>query len=243
MSAELTIFARVVRRPEEALDLVQAALLVAESEYPGLDVVHYKERLEAIGAAVAARIPAAAPAVERMAHVVRFLYRELGFRGNQADYYDPRNSFLNEVIERRTGIPITLAIVLVEVLRRAGAEAHGVSFPGHFLVRVEGPRGPLLLDPFDGRLLERADLRSLLHRATGNDGDPPRAMLEPATKAQILVRMLSNLRGIYSGRADPARLRGVLERLQVLAPSEELRRQLDQLGGSRPWPVRDSSPN
>jgi regulator of sirC expression with transglutaminase-like and TPR domain len=236
MSAELTIFARLVRRPDEEIDLVQAALLIAEGDYPGLDLHHYKERLEALGRAASTRFSLSAATEERVRAVTRYLYGELGFRGNQADYYDPRNSFLNEVIERRTGIPITLALVLLEVLRYAGVTAHGVGFPGHFLVRAEAPSGPLFLDPFDGRLLGRDDLRALLSRATGDGSDPSPSLLAPATRTQILVRMLSNLRGIYSGRADPDRLLGVLERLSVLAPSEELRRQLEQLGGSRPWP-------
>ncbi len=167
--------------------------------------------------------------------MVRYVFDTEGFHGNGDDYYDPRNSFLHEVIERRTGIPITLALVLTEVCRRAGVEARGVSFPGHFLVRAETSRGTILVDPFAGSLLSRAELRALYARSTGDERDPPARLLEPATKAQILARILNNLRGIYESRHDDARLRGVLERLQVLAPSDDVRRRLEELGGSTPW--------
>jgi regulator of sirC expression with transglutaminase-like and TPR domain len=115
-------------------------------------------------------------------------------------------------------------------------DAQGVSFPGHFLVRVPIQDGLLLIDPFEGRLLGRDDLRTLNARATGNLRDPDPRLLAPAPKRHILVRMLNNLRSIYSSRSDAERLRTVLERIQVLAPSEELHRQLEQLGGARPWP-------
>ncbi len=230
MEAELLIFARLVARPDAELDLVRAALLVAEPEYPGLDVAHYAERLAALGDQVRHDLRADAAPDEHVRAALELLYRRLGFNGNQDDYYDPRNSYLNEVIDRRTGIPITLAIVLVAVLQRAGVAARGVAFPGHFVVRVDGAREPIFVDPFVGRLLDRAGLRALHARVTGQERDPTREMLEPATKVQILTRMLNNLRGIFSDRGDAARLRGVLARLQVLTPSEDLRRQIDQLG-------------
>jgi len=234
MDAELLIFARVISRPEAELDLVRAALLVAEAEYPGLDVAHYAERLAALGDQARADVRGDAPVEERIRAALELLYGRLGFKGNQEDYYDPRNSFLNEVIDRRTGIPITLAIVLVAVLERAGVTARGVSFPGHFLVRVDGPRGAIFIDPFAGRPIDRNGLRALHARATGHDKDPTREMLEPASKAQILTRLLNNLRTIYSNKSDHARLRGVLARLQLVAPTEAERRaieqQIDQLG-------------
>jgi len=240
-SVDLTLFAHVAARPEAQLDLAQASLLVAESEYRGLDVARYirmlddlarQARLEIARASAVASRPKGPP----VEHLLRFMYEEIGFHGNTADYFDPRNSFLNQVIERKVGIPITLAIVLMEVGRRTGIDVHGVSFPGHFLVRMEGPRGPTFIDPFDGRILGKEDLRALFVRATGEPRDPDSRLLEPASKRQILVRILNNLRGIYSTRGDHDRLRGVLERMDVLAPSEELRGQLLELGGSTPWP-------
>ncbi len=233
----LTLFAHVCGRPEEELDLAEAALLIAEPEYPGLDVAGCIDALDALGRgarAAVARAPAQA-GEEAISPVVRFLYGDAGFHGNDEDYYDPRNSFLNEVIARRTGIPITLAVVLLEVCRRAGVEARGVSFPGHFLVRADSARGAVLVDPFAGRPLTREALRALHGRATGQGGDPPPRLFEPATKKQILARILHNLLRIHEGRGDAARVRDVLERVQVLAPSEALRQRIEELGGTAPW--------
>jgi regulator of sirC expression with transglutaminase-like and TPR domain len=235
---DLALFAHVSTRPEGELDLAQAALLIAEEEYPDIDVACYLERLQTLGDAAAAalaemtpsgheRDPAHGPV--RLERVVRFLFAEQGFSGNRGDYYDPRNSFLNEVLDRRTGIPITLALVLIEVCRRAGVDASGVSFPNHFLVRAPGPLGPLFVDPFEGCVLGAAELRRLYALHTGEERDPDPRLLEPATKCQILVRMLNNLRAIYAAREDLARLRGVLLRLEVLAPSDELRAQIESL--------------
>lgn len=231
-SPSLTLFAHVVARPDAEIDLAEAALLIAEAEYPGLDVARYVGMLDELGRS-AARIvaqPSDRPGVER---VIRFLYDEARFRGNTDDYYDPRNSYLNDVLERRTGIPITLALVITEVCRRAGVEAQGVSFPGHFLVRSPAPNGLYVADPFEGKLMTQADLRALLARATGTPRDPDARMLEPATPRQTLVRMLNNLRGIHSNRNDADKERDVLERLYILSPTDEVKRDLDAAGGER----------
>ena len=134
----------------------------------------------------------------------------------------------------KVGIPITLAVVLLEVLGRAGVEAAGVSFPGHFLVRSPGPMGPLFVDPFDGRILTRDGLRELHGRVAGEPSDPDPRLLEPASKKQVIVRMLHNLRGIFAAGGDRSRLRAVLERLEILTPSEDLRREIVSLGGEAP---------
>jgi regulator of sirC expression with transglutaminase-like and TPR domain len=235
MSARLnlTLFAHLCARPEAEIDLAEAALLIAEAERPGLDVARYVGAIDELGRAARAAVGRAA----------RYVYEEAGFRGNDDDYYDPRNSFLSDVLDRRTGIPITLAVVLTEVCRRAGVDAHGVSFPGHFLVRADLPRGTIVIDPFAGRPLSRDELRALYARATGDEGEPPPRMLEPATKAQILARILHNLRGIYESRKDDARLRGVLERLQVLTPSDDQRARVEALGGGTPWPSSGGAVN
>jgi len=238
---DLTLFAHLCARPEAELDLAEAALLIAAPEYPGLDVARYVARLDELGrgarAAIAAARPVGNATVEeaRLDGAVRFVYEDTGFHGNGDDYYDPRNSFLNDVLDRRTGIPITLALVLTEVCRRAGIEVRGVSFPGHFLVRCDTPRGALLVDPFAGRPLSRDEVRAIYTRVTGEDREPPARVFEPATKVQILVRMLNNLRSIYEQQGDAARLCAVLERIQVLAPEAALRAQIERLGGSAPW--------
>lgn len=246
-SVDLTLFAHVAARPEAQIDLAQAALLIADSEPRGVDVSRSIAALDELGknarreiaraSAVAGHILATPSTKGRpIEHLLRWMYVDVGFHGNTADYFDPNNSFLDQVIERRTGIPITLAVVLMEIGRRVGLDIHGVSFPGHFLVRHEGPEGPMFVDPFDGRVLAQDDLRALFTRATGQASAPDPRMLESASKRQILVRMLNNLRGIYANRGDRDRLRGVLERMEVLAPSEEIRRALEELGGTTPWP-------
>ena len=232
-SPSLTLFAHVAGRSDTELDLAEASLLLAEPEYPGLDVAHYIGLLDELGRAASAMLqkPSDRPSIER---VLRFLYEESRFRGNSDEYYDPRNSFLNEVLDRKTGIPITLAVVILEVCKRAGVEAQGVSFPGHFLVRSPAPNGLFIADPFEGRLLTQADLRALLARTPGGPRDPDARMLEAATTRQILVRMLNNLRGIYSSRSDRVRERDVLERLYILSPGDEtIKRDLDAAGGER----------
>jgi regulator of sirC expression with transglutaminase-like and TPR domain len=219
--AELTLFEHVVKRPESELDLGQAALLIAEAEQPGLDVAHWVSVLDEMGSEVEKRIgePPRSDAENDSAlqTLLGYLYGDLHFRGNVEDYYDPRNSYLNQVLERRLGIPITLAVVLLEVARRAGISVRGVSFPGHFLVRAPSAHGPRFVDPFDGSFLGAAELRALHVRATGQDGDPDPRLLEPTEKQQILVRMLNNLRAIWSQRGDRERLRSIEERIAILS--------------------------
>ncbi|MEO7330862.1 MAG: transglutaminase-like domain-containing protein [Minicystis sp.] len=256
MSAQLslTLFAHVCGRPDDELDLGEAALLLAEIDAPdvdqgvdqGVDLPHARALLDGLGEGARAAIARAEAEAGRTLRVeesiarrvealARFLHDEAGFHGNDEDYYDPKNSFLDEVLARRTGIPISLAVVLIEVGRRAGVTLEGVSFPGHFLVRAVTPAGLLLVDPFSGKILDRGELRAFYARATGDDRDPPARLLEPAGKRLILLRMLANLRGIYSARGGEAHLRAVLERMQVLAPSAELGREIARLGGSTPF--------
>jgi regulator of sirC expression with transglutaminase-like and TPR domain len=245
--ASLRLFAHHAARPEADLDLPRAALLLAEAEYPGLDVAAYLERLDELARLTRARLLGARDARgdreggvdPRVAQLLQFLYGELGFGGDREDYYDPRNSFLNEVLDRRRGIPITLALVMVEIARRAGLTAHGIGFPGHFLVRFDDERrGETFVDPFEGHVLDEEALAQLAARHTGRATLPDARALEPATKANTLIRILNNLRGIYAAREDSARLRGILERLEVLAPSSELRRQIEALGGTHTPPPR-----
>ncbi|HEY4185248.1 MAG TPA: transglutaminase-like domain-containing protein [Polyangia bacterium] len=227
--AEISLFSHLVSRPESDLDLARAALLIAEPEYPGLDVARYVEELDRLGAGAASRIAAASRRAP-LESVVRYLYEEIGFHGNTRDYYDPRNSFLNEVLDRRTGIPISLALVLTETCRRVGIDAHGVSFPGHFLVRIhDGEGNVMFIDPFDGRLLDDQQIAELHERATGDAGPIDPALLEPASKGHVLMRLLNNLRAIYERTGDQDRLVGVLARMQVLSPDEDIRGRIRQL--------------
>ncbi|WP_240807220.1 SirB1 family protein [Polyangium spumosum] len=243
----LTLFAHLVSLPESELDLVQASLVFAESEYPSLDVARYVATLEGLGRAAARRIAQTAPhgtTEERVRVVLEWLYGSQGFRGNAEEYYDPRNSYLNEVLDRKKGIPITLAVVLLDVATRAGIDARGISFPGHFLVgAAERPKqtSRLVIDPFHGRILGASELEALHARATGAGTRIDPRLLEPCSKRQILIRMLSNLHRIHASRNDDERLRNVLEHLVALAPSPELHRELDRLGGSRALLARPSA--
>ena len=147
------------------------------------------------------------------------------------------------MLDRRTGIPITLAIVLLEVGARAGVPLEGVSFPGHFLVRAPGTHGPTFIDPFVGRVLGRADLRELHQRVAGKDEDPDPKHLAPCGKRAILARLLGNLQRVYASRGDDARLRQVLERLALVAPTKETLAELRRLGGDRPLRGGSSAEN
>ena len=185
----------------EPIDLARAALLIARLEYPGLDPAPSLRRLDELGARAADAVAplSKAPMSVRLAAIAEQMYEQDGFDGNRAHYDDFRNSCLNVVLERRTGIPITLALVFIEVARRAGVEAQGVSFPGHFLVRGSDDAGsPLMLDPFDhGRPLSESDLRALLARMVDPDAPFSTELLRPCTPRQMLARMLNNLKRTY----------------------------------------------
>jgi regulator of sirC expression with transglutaminase-like and TPR domain len=234
---ELALFSHMVARSEQDIDLGQAALLIARTEYADLDISRYLAVFDSLGED--AKVELEKRGGDPVDRFIRWMFDDVGFQGNAVDYYDPRNNYLNDVIERRKGIPISLAVVILEVGRRAGIALAGVSFPGHFLLRTPPSSAegrPVVIDPFDGQRLGRGELRALHARAVGEERDPEPALLAPATKRQILVRMLNNLRGIYGTRGDKVRLRGVLERMSVLVRSDELRRQLEQIGGTTPWP-------
>jgi regulator of sirC expression with transglutaminase-like and TPR domain len=210
--------------------LAPAALLIARIEYPRLDVEAYLAKLDAMGElarqAVQRRLERTAD-TSRLAcikAVNEYLFEELHFVGNREKYEDPRNSCLNEVLDRRTGIPITLCVVYMEVARRAGLHIDGVNFPGHFLVRCpevgsRGSRG-LIIDPFHGgALLSEHDCRLLLQRQVGSEVAFSKSLLAPTTRLQILVRMLINLKRIYVHMRSFPQARDVTELLLAMTPS------------------------
>ncbi len=232
--ADLLLFAHLLAKADDKLEVEHLALLLAEPEHPGLDIQGYLKKLNVMGELARIKLkatPARGPApADRMVPILRLLYTELGFRGNVTEFYDPQNSFLNHVIDRRTGNPLSLAVVLLAVCRRAGVEAQGISFPGHFLVRAEKASGEMAtIDPFDGRVLTPSVLHSLYESATGDPGEIDEQFLQPASRRQIVLRMLNNLRAIYELRGDQDRLRFVLERMALLSPSEEVQRRLDSV--------------
>lgn len=222
--ADRVLFAHVVDRPEEEIQLDVAALLLGEWAHPGLDVVHYVGLLdrfaERVEKARDEQEPAPFRGIRALNHV---LFDTLGFRGNEDDYYDPRNSFLNEVMDRRVGIPISLTVIYMEVGRRVGLDVRGLAFPGHFLARYDEGDEALVIDPFHGGIsLDEDDLNERLERMYGDEAELTAELLEPASKKQILRRMLTNLASIYRKRGDGARVLEVLERIAVLEPTDEL---------------------
>ncbi len=200
-------------------DLARAALAIARVEYPSLDNDPYLALLDRMGDAAASRIgtPGSAPFEDTVRALNEYLYDELGFRGNRTRYDDPRNSFLNEVLDRRTGIPISLAVVYLEVAQRAGVKISGVNFPGHFLLRAPDM---LIVDPFHaGALLSETDCRELLRQHVGDAAAFDHTLLQPATRHQIVVRMLVNLKRLYVRMHSFPQARFISDLLLTVDPS------------------------
>jgi regulator of sirC expression with transglutaminase-like and TPR domain len=225
--ASLDDFSALMARPDTDIDLARACLQIAEDAYPGLDVDGYAGEIERFAKRLRARIGINAEPADRVVALNEFLFDDLGFSGNTDNYYDPRNSYLNEVVDRRTGIPITLSVLYMEVGRHIGLAFEGVSFPGHFLVRLRLRGGTLVLDPFTGGTPQsEADLRARLKRVIPREalggmavGDLPLdQFLEPASKRQILARLLRNLKGVYREKDKPERLLAVLNRMIIVSP-------------------------
>jgi len=239
-SGPLERFSKLVSRADGEIDLARACLQVAEDVYPGLDVDGYLGEIERFAKRLSSRLAPDAAIEDRVIALNDFLFGDLGFRGNADNYYDPRNSYLNEVLDRRAGIPLTLSVLYMEFGRRIELPLEGVSFPGHFLVRLPMRGGTLVLDPFAGGVPQSGDelrerLKGVIPHAAGDWKGPARGwkdaargvavaelpleqFLEPASKRQILARLLRNLKGIYREKDSPERLLQVLNRMVIVAP-------------------------
>jgi regulator of sirC expression with transglutaminase-like and TPR domain len=210
-------FALEVLRREEEIDLARAALFAAAEDDAGCDVEASLALLEWMGGEARERIEEAG--VERVAALNRYFFEELGFEGNREDYYDPRNSFLNRVLARRKGIPITLSVAYMEVGRRAGMRVEGVGMPGHFIVRAYGGSdAAVLVDPFHGEVVDEEDCQRRLDEMYGGQVALSDEHLRAVTKREILVRLLTNLKGIYAQAQLYRRALAVVERILVVAP-------------------------
>ncbi len=216
---------------DDAIPLTEAALALAQDVYPALDLGAVQSSMDHLAATLRARIPADASAVQRLRTLNNYFFNELGFGGNRNDYYDPDNSYLNRVIERRRGIPISLAIVFMEIGQQIGLALRGVSFPGHFLVKLKVRAGDIFLDPFSGQSLSREQLEERLEQFFDSRRlDVPADLalipsIQEASPRDILVRMLRNLKGIYHDRKQFERLLAVQERLVVLLPQSASERR------------------
>lgn len=201
LSDPLEPFRELARTPNGRVDLGRAALEVARVEHADLDVDGEVARLEALAARV--RATPARGTQAGLEHLVRFLFEEEGFRGNDKEYYDPRNSCLNDVLDRRLGIPITLSVLTMEVGRRVGVDIDGVGLPGHFIVGARVGARRVFLDPFNGgTVLTPEGAEAVAARAVGRPVKLEEAHWAPCSKHQIVVRMLRNLKGIYAKRED-----------------------------------------
>lgn len=213
----------------EDFDLAEACLLVAQDVYPDLDPARHLARIDQLASTIRSRVAVDAFAKQKVAALNQHLFNELGFSGNSHAYYDPRNSYLNQVLERRIGIPITLSILYMEVGRRLGLRLQGVSFPGHFLVKLRVSGGQLVLDPFCGGAAQsESDLRARLALVLPRrDADtlPLTDFLQAATSRQILARLLRNLKGIYLRSEEAQNTLEVMQRMVMVAPhaAEEVR--------------------
>ena len=206
MTPQAERFMKIVSRPDEEINLAEAALVIASEEYGDLDIAAYLARLDDMAATLKRRFRADISAADTIIALNHFLFTEHGFAGNTTDYYDPRNSFLNEVLDRKCGIPITLAVVYIEIGRRIGLPVQGVSFPAHFLVKCSTHEGTVVLDPYArGVSLSYDEIKERI-KSVNNGVEPPKSvvasMLATASNKDILVRMLRNLKAIFSHHKD-----------------------------------------
>ena len=219
----LEFFASLVA-DDDSFPVLEAAISIAHDDVASLDGQAVLAEIDTLAARLKIRLADDAAPMHRLRLLNRFFFQELGFAGNVNDYYDPRNSYLHAVLQTRRGIPITLALLYMEIAGQIGLTASGVSFPGHFLVKVRMPQGDVVIDPFTGQSMSRDALDALLGPYRGRHGLPGDApvslvvFLQAATPREIVGRMLRNLKEIHRRSDDLAMLHAVLERLVVLLP-------------------------
>jgi regulator of sirC expression with transglutaminase-like and TPR domain len=203
----------------EPVPLARGALLIAKEEYPDLDLDHYLDRFAELAREAEPIVSAGDDTIEKIQLLSHYLFEQKGFEGNRENFGDPRNSFLNEVLDRRLGIPITLSVVYLEVGRRLGLNLYGVSFPTHFLVKAVDERGELIIDPFyGGAILSIDQIKARLAQIYNQPVELHPSLLRSAGSRQILARMLRNLRGIYASASDWPRALAALDRILLLDP-------------------------
>lgn len=216
-------FYQAVHQPE--INLAESALYIAQEEYPALDPDAYLNALDTMAEEVQERLPSERYPLRVVRVINQYLYDDLGFTGNTTDYYDPRNSFFNDVIDRRTGIPITLSLVYLEIAKRVDFPMVGTKMPGHFLIRPNIKETEIYIDPFhQGEILFTQDCQERLAQIYGQAELQP-AFLEPISPQQFLARMLTNLKHIYIQRSEIQKCLAAVERILLIFPeaAEELR--------------------
>ena len=223
LPSPLQYFTTLVQSDEQ-FPLLEAAICLAQDEYPDLDVQQVLGDVDQLQARIKRRLPPDAPALQKLRALNQFFFRDLNFGGNINDYYDPDNSYLNAVLKTRRGIPITLAVLWLELAGGLGLNARGVAFPGHFMVKINLPKGQVVIDPFSGQSLSREELAERLEpfkRRNILDDEfemPIGLYLQSASPRDIIGRMLHNLKEIHKSQEDWQRLIAVEDRLIVLQP-------------------------
>lgn len=213
-------FAALARQPDASINLLEGALLIAAEHYPDLDVDAWLAVIDELGARALARMPEHADWTLQLSILNHLLFREEGFTGSEVDEFDPRDSFLNDVLTRKSGIAISLSLVFMEVGRRAGMDIRGISFPGHFLVKMLVKDGEVVIDPYNGGIPLTLD--QLQGRLNMVFPEPPRPALEEllhaASNKQILARMLRNLKTWHLHQSEWLLALSALERILLLEP-------------------------
>jgi len=212
-------FFQEIQQEDKQIVLERAALYIAWEEYPALEVDAYLNALDTMAEEMEALLPPDRYPLRVLQTINRYLYEDLGFRGNTTEYYDPRNSFLNEVIERRMGIPITLSLVYLAIARRLDFPMEGVGMPGHFLIRPTLPEMEIFVDAFNqGEILFPQDCQAMLSELYAQPVELRPEYLPSVTNRQYLTRMLTNLKAIYINQRDLQRAVGAVERILLLMP-------------------------
>ncbi len=223
MLKSLDYFAALVQQ-DDSIPLFEAALAIAQDADPALDLIEPQAEIDALAARLMRRLPSDASQLQKLRMLNHYFYRELGFGGNVNDYYDPDNSYLHRVIRTRRGIPISLAVVYMELAQQIGLNVRGISFPGHFLMKLSVQTGDIILDPFNGASLSREELEERLapyaEQQVYAADMPLAAHLQPAEPREILARMLRNLKSLFVEYQRWPRLLGVQKRLVILLPDE-----------------------
>jgi regulator of sirC expression with transglutaminase-like and TPR domain len=213
-------FLELAALDEESFPLDRAALALALEDYPDLNLPAYLRRLDSLAASAEVLVGADPKPANIIEGINEVLFVQAGLRGNTEDYFDPRNSFLNEVLDRRLGIPISLSVIYMEVARRIGFPVTGVGFPGHFLVKHSAGNRDIIIDPFDlGRILTLKDCQELLDKVQNTGARMHPSMLQPMDKRSIITRMLYNLKGIYAQKEQYQKGISVIDKILLLNPS------------------------
>ena len=223
MIEALDYFATLVQQ-DESFPLFEAALAIEQDVNPQLDLVESQAEIDILAAKLKRRLPSDASHIQKLRMLNHFFYRELAFGANVNNYYDPDNSYLHRVIVNRRGIPISLAVIYMELAQQVGLDIKGISFPGHFLMKLTVQSGEIIIDPFNGASLSREELEERLEpyltEQEHSSDHPLSAYLRPANPREILVRMLRNLKALYSEQERWRSLLSVQKRLVILLPDE-----------------------